>query len=193
VRYDAAHKAKTRDLVLTEASRALKESGPDGVSVADIMKRAGLTHGGFYAHFSSKDDLIAAAIERMFESSRERWAHETLERPPAEGLGAYIDWYLSPAHRDSRAAGCPMAALAADVPRMSPACREAFTDGLRRLTTRIEALIAAAKLKDAPALASSVVSELVGALSLARLESDRASSDAILERSRLALRRRLAA
>jgi len=102
MRYDAEHKQKTREKVLKAAAKAIRADGPHRVGVADVMSKAGLTHGGFYAHFTSKDDLIAAAIEQMFDESRIRMARETEDKPPREALRSYIDFYLSSGHRDAR-------------------------------------------------------------------------------------------
>src|SRR5262249_21911065 len=154
--------------------------GPLGVGVAEIMKRAGLTHGGFYAHFKSKDALVAAAIAKMFEGVRARWEKST-------GLGAYIDWYLSEEHRDARATGCPIAALASDLPRLSKACRDAYAGGTRDLTRSIAGKLAELGHRGPDALAASVIAELVGALSLARVEPDAERSRAVLAASRRAL------
>lgn len=185
MRYDAEHKQKTRDRVIKEAARAIREDGPDRVAVAGVMARAGLTHGGFYAHFASKDDLVAQAIGQMFEDTERRLARSTEGKAPRDALAAYIDFYLSAEHRDTRAIGCPLPALSADLPRLPPPAREAFGQGVASLT---EAL---AKLTGSIDLAGSVLAELVGALSLARAVSDPEQSNAILVRSRTALFRRL--
>lgn len=191
MRYAADHKQKTRERVLDAAARAIRAEGPHRVAVADVMAKAGLTHGGFYAHFASKDAMISAAIEQMFGSARARLAKETTDRSPAVGLAAYLAFYLSPAHRDARTTGCPMAALAGDLPRLTPACRATFAQGARALTAAIAAVLVALGHADVETLASSVVAELVGALSLARGEPDRERSDALLAASRTALAVRL--
>ena len=191
MRYEPDHKEETRQKVLRAAARAIRAEGPHKVAVAKVMARAGLTVGGFYAHFASKDDLIAAAIDEMFAEAKSRQLLETGERPPAEAIGAYIDFYLSPTHRDARATGCPMPALAADLPRLTEKSRERFAAGVRQLRARLVEKLAALGHDDAEAEASSVVAELVGALSLARGESDPAASDAILTRSKTSLKRRL--
>jgi len=191
MRYEPDHKQHTRELVLAEAAKAIRSQGPDRVAVAGVMKRAGLTHGGFYSHFASKDAMLAATIEYMFDGSRDRWVHKTLDRPPAQALGTYIDWYLSAAHRDSKEHGCPIAALAADLPRLSSPCRAAFASGTRKLMAKLTELIAAAGHDDAPELARSVLAELVGALSLARVDPDHRRSDAVLATSRRAIKARL--
>src|SRR5689334_1915292 len=98
MRYDAEHKQKTHAKLLKAAAKAIRVEGPHRIGVAEVMAEAGLTHGGFYAHFASKDELVAAAIGQMFEEARARFAHETQDRTPAQALGAYIDFYLSPGH-----------------------------------------------------------------------------------------------
>jgi TetR/AcrR family transcriptional repressor of nem operon len=190
MRYDAEHKQKTREKVLHAAARAIRIDGPERIGVAAVMAEAGLTHGGFYAHFASKDELVGAAIEHMFEQSRARLLHETEGRSPAEGLVASIDFYLSKKHRDARGAGCPMAALSSDLPRLSEPSREQFAAGARRLSVTLGEKLAALDHADAGTAARSMVSELVGALSLARVEPDAKRSDAILSASRRHLKQR---
>jgi TetR/AcrR family transcriptional repressor of nem operon len=191
MRYDAEHKQKTRSKVLEVAAKAIRQDGPDRIGVAGVMAEAGLTHGGFYAHFKSKDDLVTAAIEQMFEESRARLKHEMEGHAPAQGLANYIDFYLSKKHRDARASGCPMAALASDLPRLPEQTRALFADGARRLTDAMAERFTALGYSDPQTLARSTVSELVGALSLARVETDAKRSDAILADSRHLLKQRL--
>ena len=191
MRYDTEHKQKTRAKVLQAAAKAIRADGPHRVAVAGVMADAGLTHGGFYAHFASKDELVAAAIEHMFDESRARVQHEMEGRGPAEGLSAYIDFYLSRKHRDARNSGCPMAALASDLPRLDEAVREKFAAGASRLTTTLSEKLAALGHVDVDAEARSMVAELIGALTLARIEPDPKRSDAILAASRHQLKQRL--
>lgn len=191
MRYDTEQKQRTREKVLQVAAKAIRAEGPDRIGVAAIMAEAGLTHGGFYAHFSSKDDLIAAAISQMFEQSGSRFRQETQDRGPAEGLNAYIDFYLSKKHRDARELGCPMAALASDLPRLPDAVRAEFAAGIRRLTQRIQDKLAELGHEHAEAEARSTVAELVGALSLSRIEPVAARSNAILQESKQMLKQRL--
>jgi len=191
MRYDAEHKQRTREKVLKAAAKAIRSKGPDRIGVAEVMADAGLTHGGFYAHFESKDDLVAAAIEKMLEDSRNRLRHETEARPPAEGLRCYIDFYLSAAHRDARRAGCPIAALASDLPRMSVSARKQFASGSEGLVSSLATLLQAIGRKDPVAEARSSFAELLGSLALARMESDEQRSDEILASSRASIKRRL--
>jgi TetR/AcrR family transcriptional repressor of nem operon len=190
MRYGPDHKQKTRERVLTEAAKAIRAEGPHQIAVAGVMARAGLTQGGFYAHFASKDDLVASTIDHMMAESAERWRRETEGRSPHDALRAYVDFYLSAAHRDARDGGCPLPFLSSDLPRLSEEARGRFAAGVARLRARIAEQFARIGREDAAADASSMVSELVGALSLARAEPDPAVSGAILERSRAALKRR---
>ncbi|HEY2660331.1 MAG TPA: TetR/AcrR family transcriptional regulator [Caulobacteraceae bacterium] len=190
MRYDAEHKQKTRERVLKEAAKAIRAEGPHQVGVAGVMAKAGLTHGGFYAHFSSKDELVAAAIGQMFEESRGKLAETAEGRTPAGALNGYIDFYLSRAHRDARTAGCPLPFLAADAPRLADPARKRFALGVAALRSALAAQLTALGHDRAEDEAASMLAELVGAVSLARAEPDPAGSDAILARSKAALKRR---
>lgn len=190
MRYDNEHKQRTRAKVLEAAAQAIRNDGPERVGVAAVMAEAGLTHGGFYAHFKSKDELVAAAIDSMFEESRARLARETEGRGAKEGLAAYVDFYLSAKHRDARGRGCPIAALASDAPRLSEDVRAAFAAGVARLAAGLAEKLAEAGTAEPQMAARSMVAELVGALSLARVETDPATSNAILRDSRTQLKRR---
>ncbi|QBB71503.1 TetR/AcrR family transcriptional regulator [Pseudolysobacter antarcticus] len=192
MRYDSEHKQKTHLKVVKAAAKAIRAEGPHRIGVAAVMADAGLTHGGFYAHFASKDDLVAAAIEHMFEESRERLRHETEDRDPREALIAYIDFYLSAKHRDSRRSGCPLAALASDLPRLAPGLRARFAKGAQRLASAFSELLSKLDHNEATEEANSMLAELLGALSLARMEANTERSDAILAASRQQLKRRLA-
>jgi len=190
MRYAAEHKDETHRQVVKAAARAIRADGPFKLGVAAVMAEVGLTHGGFYAHFSSKDDLVAAGIGRMFEEGRRRLEEQTAGRPPGEALAAYIDFYLSAEHRDTRTAGCPLPFLSADAPRLPAPARERFAKGVADLTARLADRLAALGWPEAPAAARSLLSEMVGALSLARADPDLVRSDAILAATRAALKAR---
>ncbi|HJV41930.1 TetR/AcrR family transcriptional regulator [Caulobacter sp.] len=189
MRYDAEHKQKTRQRVLDEAAKAIREEGLHRLGVAGIMARAGLTHGGFYAHFPSKEAFVAEAIAHMFEAGPRLGTMKG--QPSREALGGYIDLYLSRRHRDTRDGGCPLPYLAVDAPRLSEAARERYARGVAHLTDIIAAHLVALGREHAQDEASSTLAELVGALTLARAEPDPDRSDSILERSRAHLKRRL--
>src|SRR3569623_2604629 len=113
MRYDPEHKQKTREKVLDAAAEAIRTEGPHKLGVAGVMAKAGLTHGGFYAHFQSKEDLVAQAIDHMFARSQLKRIDREEGLAPAEKLVAFIDHYLSPGPRASPI-GSPLPALTAD-------------------------------------------------------------------------------
>jgi TetR/AcrR family transcriptional repressor of nem operon len=191
MRYDSEHKSRTRQRILDEAAAAIRAEGPDRVGVAGVMKRAGLTHGGFYAHFASREEMVAEAIAAMFDGPYSHFERKIEGLAPDEGLAAYIDFYLSTRHRDARERGCPLPALSGDVARMPEAARLRFAEGAQGLRRAIAALLDRMGREESEALASSVIAEMVGAMSLARASSDPAQSDAILSASRNALKLRL--
>jgi TetR/AcrR family transcriptional repressor of nem operon len=177
--------------VLKEAAKAIRAEGPHRIGVAGVMAKAGLTHGGFYAHFKSKDDLVAAAIDEMFKDASMRFFNATDGFSPEDGMVRYINFYLSRDHRDARGTGCPVAALSADLPRMEGLTRARYGEGVAGLTAKLERQLTTLGHEDADAIAASVVAELVGALSLARAVGDPDQSDHILQTSRRSVRQRL--
>ena len=170
----AAHREKILDV----AGTLFRERGFDGIGVADIMKRAGLTHGGFYGHFASKDDLAAEACARVL--GRKGWA-ERLAGTPHPSLGAVVRGYLSPRHRDDPGHGCLFAAVGSDTVRQPRSVRRAFTEGLR---ARVDVLCRLLPGRSAAARREKALATwagLVGAMILARAVDDPQLSDEILE------------
>jgi TetR/AcrR family transcriptional repressor of nem operon len=166
--------AENRSRILEAAGRLFRASGFDAISVADVMKAAGLTHGGFYGHFSSKDDLLAKTL-----------AHVLAADASEDGdFSAYLDAYLAPEHRDNAAAGCPTAAMAADVRHQAPAARLAMTEGLRSQIDRVSAALPAGAANRRSAAIGSWAA-MVGAVILARAIDDPALSNEILKQTRV--------
>ena len=184
MRYPPDHKHQTRKTLLEAAAQALRRDGPHRLGVARVMAEAGLTHGGFYAHFPSRDALISAGIGQMFEESRDRLPAISAERSAADNLTRFIDQYLSTLHRDARSSGCPLPYLANDAPRLSAAARLQFARGVQGLTDRFAALLDGIGQPEPEAEAASALSEMVGALTLSRAEPDPERSLRILETSR---------
>jgi len=180
VRYSSDHKAETRERVLKEAANEIRAKGPDNVAVSGIMARAGLTHGGFYAHFPSKDALVKEAIGTMFADARARSDKIDADGDPRDVLRAYIDFYLSPAHRDRRDRGCPLPTLSGDFARSQPETRERFGAGVVGIATRLAAPLAKLGYADPDAEAHALLAQLVGGVALARAVGDAALSDALL-------------
>ncbi|AXQ28420.1 TetR/AcrR family transcriptional regulator [Solimonas sp. K1W22B-7] len=190
MRYDADHKERTRALLLREAARAIRAQGARGVGVATIMGKAGLTHGGFYAHFKSKDELIAEAMTAMFADILGKIDEYTRQRTPAEALAGYIDFYLSQRHRDDRARGCPIPALCGEAPHLAGAARRAFGAGIEAVSARLAGLLEATGQARPRQAAASLLAELAGALAMARAMPGSAESEFLLATSREALHRR---
>ena len=166
--------AENRCLILDAASRLFRAKGFEAVSVAEVMKATGLTHGGFYGHFGSKDDLVVQTIDHA------------LAQDVAEGndLGTYLDIYLSPWHRDNAAEGCPTAGLVADTRHQSAAVRQAMTEGIRSQINRIDEALPGASAVDRRREAIGTFASMVGAVILARAIDDPALSDEVLEQTR---------
>ncbi|MGZ5041728.1 MAG: TetR/AcrR family transcriptional regulator [Usitatibacter sp.] len=170
--------AASRERILESASRLFRERGLEGIGVADLMRDAGLTHGGFYGHFASKEDLKAAACERSLERSVEKWTRfiETEKDPVA----AIAKRYLSTEHRDDPGHGCAIAALGGDVGREGPAVRRAYTKGLRALLDLLARVSRGATAAARRRRAIATYASLVGALILARAVDDPRLSREIL-------------
>jgi len=192
MRYDADQKERTHRQILAEAANAIRTKGPDRVGVAEVMAKLGLTHGGFYAHFSSKDDLIAQAITSMFDQGYANFLRKTEGLEPQKAIEAYVDWYLSIAHRDAPNRGCPLASVSGDLPRLPEAARVRYTDGVERLTTAIAKLLKKLGHSNSETLAFSAMSEMAGALALARAIVDPERSNEILDASRVMVKSRIA-
>jgi TetR/AcrR family transcriptional repressor of nem operon len=184
MRYPKDHKDKTRRRIVETAARAFRAHGLDGVGVADLMAEAGLTHGGFYAHFTSKDALIAEACRQALDATIETLAFRARGAPPGEGLRTLVRTYLSRSHRDDAARGCIMPSLAGDIARAAPETRHAVTDALGRLVAVIADQIPAADEAARTRRALAVAASLVGALALARVVDDGPLSDALLDATR---------
>jgi TetR/AcrR family transcriptional repressor of nem operon len=171
-----------REKVVEAAARLFRERGIDGIGVAELMKSVGLTHGGFYGQFGSKEELVAEACAWAFERSAARWKR-TAAAHPRDTAGAIADFYLSPEHRDRPGGGCAAAALAGDMAREGVHARQAFTQGVRDLVDVLAAgAQGSAKERHRQALAS--FSTMLGAVVLARAVDDPELADEILAAAR---------
>jgi TetR/AcrR family transcriptional repressor of nem operon len=166
--------AENRRRILDAASRLFRAKGFDSVSVAEVMQAAGLTHGGFYGHFGSKDDLVAQTLAHVL----------ALDAGGGGDLRAYLDAYLSPRHRDNAADGCPTAGLAADIRHQTAAARVAMTEGLRSQIARISEALPEVSPADRRRAAIGSWAAMVGAVILARAIDDPALSDEVLDQTR---------
>jgi len=187
----SGHKERTRARILDEAAQALRVSGTEGVSVGTLMKRAGLTHGGFYAHFSSRDDLVANAVGRMFQDSAAMLDHFLPEGAGVEDVARLIDYYLSEQVFAAPERHCPLPGLSGEVRRMPPAARAKFEAGVEAFRNRLEGALQATAGDNARQLATTLLAEMVGAMTLARASGEQAIASELLENSREHLKQRL--
>ena len=184
MRYADSHKEETRKKVVKAAAAAVRAKGPDGVGVAEIMKEVGLTHGGFYAHFPSKEALVAAAIGEAFDQGRRRFGRITADKAGLEAFGAFVDAYVSMDHRAHPQRGCPIATIASDLPRQGATVREVFDAGVASLIGRVADWLPGDDAQERQDLAGSLVAEMAGAVSLSRAVSDEAMARRFLDQSR---------
>ncbi|MFW2853034.1 TetR/AcrR family transcriptional regulator [Sphingomonas sp. TX0543] len=179
MRYDSEHKARTRDRVLKEAAAALRAEGPDRLGVAAVMKRAGLTHGGFYAHFRSRDELLSEAVDHMFKDRYEAFFADVDRVDPQTALHRLVNYYLSMRHRNARDQGCPIPILSGEFHRLPDAAQARFVRAVDRLTGGIETLLERAGVDAPRTRAVSAVAEMVGAIAISRTQDAAAAEETI--------------
>ena len=174
-----AQAAENRERILDVATRLFRERGIDGIGVSDLMQAAGLTHGGFYGHFESKEDLVAQACARAVSRMRQNWTN-VVDQSTGDPLEALAATYLTPKHRDGAGRGCPMAALGPEIARQGPTVRRAFTDELRPFFDYLSRVVQGSSnnLRRQKALAA--YAGLVGALVVSRAVDDPDLSNEIL-------------
>jgi TetR/AcrR family transcriptional repressor of nem operon len=163
---------ENRQQVIGTAARLLRERGFDGIGLADIMKNAGLTHGGFYRNFASKDDLVIKASERAIADTQ-AVLEDGLAQTPQDRFRTLIELYVSSTHRDSTGSGCILPALAADAARRKdPDLRAAFTSAIQYYLEQIAKLSSASTANRCHRHPAAILSEMVGAIILSRVVSD---------------------
>jgi AcrR family transcriptional regulator len=180
-RKPASRKEITHERIVEVAARAIRRSGYDGTGVADIMKEAGLTHGGFYAHFPSREALLAEAADRAGSEAVALSEQIAASVPPEQALPSMVRAYLSKEHREAIETGCPVSALGSEMPRQAPVVRRAAT---RRIKEMID--VVARQLPDwgqpgSHEQALMTVATMVGTMVLARAVDDPKLSDSFLE------------
>jgi TetR/AcrR family transcriptional regulator, transcriptional repressor for nem operon len=175
--------AETRRKIVKTAAAEFRQNGINGTSLADLMAAAGLTHGGFYRHFESKDQLVAEACAAAFESANETAWVPLLQQSKRNGIDALVAKYLSEDHRDDQRGGCPFTALGSELARSDENTRAAATEGLSKLVDAIAKQFSELRPDVAKRRALVTVSTMVGALTLARMVNDANLSTAILRES----------
>ena len=180
MRYSKEHKLETHARIVRKASVRLREKGAHGIGVADLMKDAGLTHGGFYAHFDSREALVVEAFGYAMDRSMERWRKLAEQIPPEQRLAAIVEAYLAPLHRDDPGHGCAIPALGAEIARESPKTRKAFAAKLERMIDMLADQIPELPRKAARKQAMAAIATMMGTLVLARIAGSGEFSDEIL-------------
>jgi len=190
--HSKADKAHSHDRIVQMAAARFREVGVDGIGVAGLMQEAGLTHGGFYLHFDSRDDLVAEAIEHALQDGGrvvDAMANSKLGNKAL--LAGLLDWYLSAAHRDGMATSCAITTLAGDVARCNERARTAYTQQVGAYLGLLTRLIAGEKNKSKRARAIAALSTMIGAVSMARAVNDEKLSREILKSAAAELKTQL--
>lgn len=184
--HSQAGKSENRERILAEASRQVRKNGLESVSVGELMKSVGLTHGGFYGHFSSRAALLAEALARALADGQQHAQHQQHRKEqetPTRDLPGFARSYLSRTHRDAPESGCAIAALAAEAARADPACRDVMSGHVDAFISSVAEMLNGDEEK-----AMVAVSAMVGALALARVATSAERSDAILKAVRTQMR-----
>jgi TetR/AcrR family transcriptional repressor of nem operon len=176
-RYGKEHKEATRQRIVKTAGRRLKKDGLDGSGVSALMADAGLTNGAFYAHFESKDDLVAATIADQLQG-QQVLLRQLVDEP--DGFTRFVQAYLSPGHRDDAEGGCPSGALLDELARSSPVIRRAYSAGILGVADELAALMAPGAPPAGRRKALGCIAILVGSLQLARAIDDPQESETVL-------------
>src|SRR6267378_136859 len=184
MRYSKEHKQETHARIVKKASVRLREKGAHGIGVADLMKEAGLTHGGFYAHFDSREALVIEAFAYAMDRSTERWRKIAEQTPPEQRLAMIVDAYLTPAHRDDPGHGCAVPALSAEIARESG---KAFAGKLEQMIDMMADQIPDLPRKAARKQAAAALATMMGTLVLARVAGSGEFSEEILAAGREAV------
>ena len=184
MRYSREHKQETHDRIVRKASVRLREKGAHGIGVADLMKEAGLTHGGFYAHFDSREALVMEAFAYAMDRSMEHWRKLTDEAAPEKRLALVAESYLSTLHRDNPGHGCSIPALGAEIARESPKARKAFAGKLDEMIELLADYIPNLPRKAARKQAIATLATMAGTMLLARVAGSSELSDEVLKAGR---------
>ena len=192
MRYSKEHKQETHTRIVRKASVRLREKGAHGIGVADLMKEAGLTHGGFYAHFDSREALVIEAFNYAMDRSTERWRKLAEETPPEKRFAAIVDSYLTTLHRDDPGHGCAVPTLGPEIARESAKTRKAFAARLDEMIEMMADQVPELPRNAARQQAIAALSTMVGALVLSRVAGTGEFSGEILDVGREAALERTA-
>jgi TetR/AcrR family transcriptional repressor of nem operon len=184
MRYSKEHKQETHDRIVRKASVRLREKGAHGIGVADLMKEAGLTHGGFYAHFDSRDALVIEAFAYAMDRSIARWRKLAEDTPADKRFATIVESYLTPLHRDDPGRGCAITSLGAEIARESPKTRKAFAAKIEEMVEMIADQIPDVPRRAARKQAIATLATMMGTMVLSRVAGSGEFSDEVLAAGR---------
>src|SRR5579872_1501773 len=180
MRYSREHKVQTHARIVSKASVKLREKGAHGIGLADLMRDAGLTHGGFYAHFDSRESLMIEAFTHAMDRSTACWQKMSKETPPEKRFSKIVSGYLTPAHRDDPGHGCAVPALGAEIARESTKTRRVFSGRMERMIEMLTEQFPGMPRKAARKHAIAAMATMVGGVVMARIAGSGELSDEIL-------------
>jgi TetR/AcrR family transcriptional regulator, transcriptional repressor for nem operon len=181
MRYDADHKVKTHRRIVRNASHQLRAKGLNGPAVATLMKASGLTHGGFYKHFGSRDDLVIEAIEESLQELSDRLVSAARQAKGGEGWKEMVKTYLSLELCDRADEGCPIAALAPDMARTRPALKQRIAAAILKLRQELVPFMPGRNADEKAGNFLAIFSSMVGTIAIARTMPDPADRQRILD------------
>jgi TetR/AcrR family transcriptional regulator, transcriptional repressor for nem operon len=184
MRYSREHKLETHARIVRKASVRLREKGAHGIGVADLMKDAGLTHGGFYAHFDSREALVIEAFTHAMDRSTRHWRKLAEQTRPEKRLAAVVNSYLTPLHRDDPGRGCAIPALGAEIARENSRTRKVFAGRLEQMIDMLADQIQGLPRGAARKRAISALATMIGTLVMARIGGTGDFSEEILSAGR---------
>jgi TetR/AcrR family transcriptional repressor of nem operon len=184
MRYRPEHKVETHQKIVKDASRRVRTEGITGAAVSAVMRDAGLTHGGFYKHFGSKDELLMESLSEAFQETADRLAHVAEQSPPETAWKAIVKAYLSPELCDHAEYGCPLTALAPELARTDKAMKAQIFEELKKYKSRMLPFMPGQRTADKERAFFSIFSTMVGAIEIARMLPEPAMREKVLASAR---------
>jgi TetR/AcrR family transcriptional repressor of nem operon len=184
MRYQPGHKVEVHRKILQDAARRVRAEGMTGAAVSSVMRDAGLTHGGFYKHFGSKDELLTESLSEAFQEVADRLTQAAEESQPATAWKAIVKAYLSPEHCDHAECGCPLAALAPELARAGHAMKAPIRGELIKYKNRMLPLMPGRRVADKERAFFAIFSTMIGAVALARILPDQTARARVLAGAR---------
>jgi TetR/AcrR family transcriptional regulator, transcriptional repressor for nem operon len=184
MRYQLGHKAEIHQKIVKDASRRVRSAGLNGAAVAAVMGDTGLTHGGFYKHFGSKDDLLVESLNEGFREIEDSLVQAGEQSPPGEGWKAIVRTYLRPEHCEHPDRGCPLATLGPELARVDKRIKPQIVAELVNYKSRMVAFMPGRRIADKERAFFAIFSTMIGAIEIARLLPDRTMREKVLAHAR---------